>query len=66
MNPLMVGSTKSSVGHTEVASGFLSILTTLLALDSQTIAPNSNFSEVNDDIRAFRDEKMKVTILFSF
>ena len=59
--PLMVGSVKSNVGHTEGAAGFMSVLKALIALDSQMIAPNANFSEVNDDIRAFRDKKMQVS-----
>lgn len=56
----MVGSVKSNVGHTHAAAGFLSILKTLLVLDSQIIPPNSNFSEINDDIRAFREKQMQV------
>lgn len=56
----MVGSVKSSVGHTESASGFLSILKTLLVLDSQIIPPNSNLSEINDDIRALREKQLQV------
>lgn len=54
----------SSVGHTEATSGLLSILKTLLVLDSQIIPPNSNLSEINDEIRAFREKKMKVIFFF--
>ncbi|KAK7571973.1 hypothetical protein V9T40_014445 [Parthenolecanium corni] len=59
--PLMVGSVMSCVGHTEAASGLLSVLKTLLVLDSQNIPPNANLSEVNQDIRAIREKKIKVT-----
>lgn len=62
----MVGSIKSNVGHSEVASGFLSILKTLIALDSQIIPPNANFSEVNEDIRAFYAKQMQVMIFIYF
>lgn len=56
----MIGSVMSTVGHNEAAAGFLSILKTLLVLDSEIIPPNSNFSEINDDIRALRDKHMQV------
>lgn len=61
--PLMIGSVKSSVGHTEASAGFLSILKTLIAMNSEMIPPNSNFTEINKDIRAFQENRMKVSII---
>ncbi|XP_065212309.1 fatty acid synthase-like [Planococcus citri] len=58
--PLLVGSVKSHVGHTEATAGFMSVLKALLALDSGYIAPNMHFSEPNPILKPLIENKLKV------
>ncbi|OQE41435.1 hypothetical protein PENCOP_c005G04604 [Penicillium coprophilum] len=48
--PLLVGSVKSNIGHTEGASGLVSVIKTTLALERGFVPPNCNFEKVNDEI----------------
>lgn len=58
--PLLVGSVKSNVGHTEGASGFMSILKALIALDTGIIAPNKDLVHINDRIEELRKGELLV------
>lgn len=48
--PLLVGSVKSNIGHTESTSGACSITKVLLALDSGIVPPNINFTRIRPGI----------------
>ncbi|KAG0155247.1 hypothetical protein PDIDSM_821 [Penicillium digitatum] len=48
--PLLVGSVKSNVGHTEGTSGVVSVIKTALALERGFVPPNCNFEKSNDEI----------------
>ncbi|KAF7587147.1 hypothetical protein BBP40_007675 [Aspergillus hancockii] len=48
--PLYVGSLKSNVGHTESASGVISIIKTAMMLEKELILPNCNFEQPNPAI----------------
>lgn len=50
-SPLLVGSIKSNVGHTEAAAPFMSLLKGILAFETDTIAPNINLKEIDRDIK---------------
>ncbi|KAK7602868.1 hypothetical protein V9T40_006842 [Parthenolecanium corni] len=58
--PLLVGSVKSNVGHTESAAGFMSILKALFALDSDQIAPNMHFTKPNPELEPLVQGRLKV------
>ncbi|PYI24538.1 putative polyketide synthase [Aspergillus violaceofuscus CBS 115571] len=48
--PLLVGSVKSNIGHTETASGLASIIKVTMALEKGYIPPSANFEKPNKDI----------------
>ncbi|XP_044719870.1 KR domain-containing protein [Hirsutella rhossiliensis] len=48
--PLLVGSVKSNVGHTEGASGIISVIKTALMLERGLVLPNCNFEKANEEI----------------
>lgn len=48
--PLLIGSVKTNLGHTEAASGLVSIIKTVLALERGIIPPSINFEKPNPKI----------------
>ncbi|KAL5284794.1 hypothetical protein ACFFRR_006855 [Megaselia abdita] len=58
--PLLIGSIKSNLGHSENASGLCSLVKVLLALDKGLIAPNLNFQVPNPEIKALLEGRLKV------
>ena len=58
--PLLVGSIKSRIGHTEGAAGLVAVLRALFALDSGILSPNDPVSKVNTTINAFNENKLQV------
>ncbi|KAF3028235.1 t1pks [Penicillium rubens] len=48
--PLLIGSIKTNVGHTEAASGLASIIKTALAMENGVIPPSINFEKPNPKI----------------
>lgn len=51
--PLLVGSIKTVVGHTEGAAGIAGILKASLALQNSTIPPNLLFDKLNPNIKPY-------------
>lgn len=49
-DPVLVGSVKTNVGHTEPVSGIAAIIKTAYALKTRTIAPNLNYESNNPNI----------------
>jgi acyl transferase domain-containing protein len=49
-NPLMLGSVKTNIGHTEAAAGIAGVIKTVLALQHQTIPANLHFQTPNPQI----------------
>ena len=49
-DPLYIGSVKSNIGHTEGASGIMSVIKTALMLEKGFILPNINFNRPNEAI----------------
>eukprot|EP00064_Thunnus_orientalis_P003928 superscaffoldBa00000342_g3939 len=58
--PLLIGSTKSNMGHPEPASGLAAVTKVLLSLERGVWAPNLHFSSPNPDIPALTDGRVQV------
>ncbi|KAI1774978.1 putative FSP1 [Hypoxylon cercidicola] len=57
--PLLIGSVKTNVGHTETTSGLASIIKTVLAIEKGMIPPSINFEKPNPKL-ALEDWRLKV------
>ena len=51
-SPLLIGSVKSVIGHTEGAAGVASLIKTALCLKHRLIPPNMNFNRIHPKIDA--------------
>lgn len=58
--PLLVGSVKSNLGHTESASGACSIAKVILSFQNGQIPPNIHFETVRSSIPALTEKRMIV------
>lgn len=58
--PLLIGSVKSNLGHTEGSSGICSITKVILAFQTGLVAPNLHFNEARKDIPALIEGRLKV------
>lgn len=58
--PLLIGSVKSNIGHTEPTSGICSIVKVILAFQSGQIPPNIHFNEPRKEIEALQEGRMIV------
>jgi len=59
--PLLVGSTKSNMGHAESASGLASLAKVLIAVHDRALPANLHFNEPNPDIPSLTDGRLKVS-----
>ncbi|XP_043200491.1 fatty acid synthase-like [Amphibalanus amphitrite] len=58
--PLLLGSVKSNMGHSEPASGLCSVAKVLIAMETGVIPGNLHFSQPNPDIDALHDGRIQV------
>uniref|UniRef100_A0A0K8V335 Fatty acid synthase n=1 Tax=Bactrocera latifrons TaxID=174628 RepID=A0A0K8V335_BACLA len=58
--PLLIGSVKSNMGHSEPASGVCSIAKILIAMEEGVIPANLHYSEPNPDLYGLSDGRLKV------
>uniref|UniRef100_A0A8B9BZ50 Fatty acid synthase n=1 Tax=Anser brachyrhynchus TaxID=132585 RepID=A0A8B9BZ50_9AVES len=58
--PLLIGSTKSNMGHPEPASGLAALAKVVLSLEHGLWAPNLHFSDPHPDIPALHNGSLKV------
>jgi len=58
--PLLIGSVKSNMGHSEISSGLSSLAKVIIAMHDHAIPPNLHFSEPNPDIPGLFDGRLKV------
>lgn len=58
--PLIVGSVKSNIGHTESCSGACSIAKVILTFETGRIPPNINFEQIRPSIPALTEKRMIV------
>ncbi|KAG9267961.1 fatty acid synthase [Astyanax mexicanus] len=59
-DPLLIGSTKSNMGHPEPASGLAALAKVVLSLEHGVWAPNIHFQNPNPDIPALTDGRLRV------
>ncbi|XP_034049139.1 fatty acid synthase [Thalassophryne amazonica] len=59
-NPLLIGSTKSNMGHPEPASGLAALAKVLLSAERGVWAPNLHFNSPNPDIPALVNGQVHV------
>ena len=58
--PLLIGSVKSNMGHSEPASGVCSIAKLLIAMEAGMLPGNLHFNSPNPDLYGLMDGRMKV------
>ncbi|XP_077184140.1 fatty acid synthase [Paroedura picta] len=58
--PLLIGSTKSNMGHPEPASGLAALAKVVLSLEHGLWAPNIHYNTPNPDIPALQDGRIEV------
>ncbi|KAL4953386.1 hypothetical protein BDW69DRAFT_184521 [Aspergillus filifer] len=58
-NPLLIGSVKTNIGHTEPVSGLASVIKVILAMERGKIPPSINFEKPNPAL-SLDDWRMKV------
>ncbi|XP_059048240.1 fatty acid synthase-like [Achroia grisella] len=58
--PLMIGSVKSNLGHTEPASGLCSIAKMCIAYSTGLIPPNLNYKAPRDGVAALAEGRLQV------
>ncbi|XP_054723843.1 fatty acid synthase-like [Uloborus diversus] len=58
--PLLVGSTKSNMGHSEPSSGICSVVKVLIGMETGLIPPNLHFNTPNPEIKPLIDGEVKV------
>jgi fatty acid synthase len=61
--PLLIGSVKSNMGHSEAASGLCSLTKVLIAMEHGLIPPNMHFSNPRQDVEGLLTGRFKVPIL---
>lgn len=59
-DPLLVGSVKSNIGHTESTSGACSIAKVILTFENGLIPPNIHFEKIRPEIPALLEKRMIV------
>lgn len=59
-DPLLVGSVKSNIGHTESSSGACSIAKVILTFENELIPPNIHFDKIRSEIPALVEKRMIV------
>ncbi|XP_050301861.1 fatty acid synthase [Anthonomus grandis grandis] len=59
-SPLLIGSVKSNMGHSEPASGLCSLAKIVIAMEQGVIPGNLHFKSPNLDIPALSDGRLKV------
>ncbi|CAG9832335.1 unnamed protein product [Diabrotica balteata] len=59
-DPLLIGSVKSNLGHSEPSSGFCSITKSIIAFETGLIPPNINYTCPRDEILGLVEKRMIV------
>ena len=62
-SPLLIGSVKSNMGHSEPASGLCAVVKVITAMELGLIPPNLHFSNPRQDVEGLLAGRFKVHIL---
>ena len=65
-SPLLIGSLKSIIGHTEATAGVASLIRVALSMKHRQLTPNMHFTQLNPSIRAEQFNLHIVQTLFDF
>ncbi|RZC40858.1 Ketoacyl-synt C, ketoacyl-synt, and/or PS-DH domain containing protein, partial [Asbolus verrucosus] len=57
--PLLIGSVKCSIGHTEPASGLCSLIKVIIAMETGLIAPNIYLKKIKAGMEGFEQGRLK-------
>jgi fatty acid synthase len=60
--PLLIGSTKSNMGHAEPAASLCSVVKIALSIQHGVIPPNLHFMNPNPKVPALHDGRLKVLV----
>lgn len=60
--PLKIGSVKANTGHTESASGLVSLAKSIFIFENEKIIPNINIKQVRQDCEAFVEGRIEVAL----
>ncbi|XP_067206011.1 fatty acid synthase-like [Linepithema humile] len=58
--PLLIGSVKSNLGHSEGASSMCQIAKVIIAMETGLIPPNINFTQIRKGVKAFEEGSIRV------
>ncbi|KDN68948.1 putative beta-ketoacyl synthase domain-containing protein [Colletotrichum sublineola] len=61
LKPLQIGSVKGLIGHTEGASGVVSLIKVLLMMHENCIPPQASFNVINPAVKALPSDNMSIT-----
>ena len=61
--PLLIGSVRTNMGHSEPASGLCSVVKVITAMEHGLIPPNLHFSNPRQDVEGLLAGRFKVHIL---
>ena len=61
-SPLLIGSTKSNMGHAEPASGLAALAKVLIAMHDHVIPANLHLNQPNSSIPGLTDGRLKVCL----
>jgi fatty acid synthase len=59
-SPLLIGSVKSNLGHSEPASGLCSVTKVLIAMETGIIPPNLHYCNPREGVEALVEGRLKV------
>ncbi|XP_044748944.1 fatty acid synthase-like [Coccinella septempunctata] len=57
--PLLIGSVKTNIGHTEMSSGLTSVIKVVLTMESGIIPRMLHLNKIGDEFTAFHEGKLK-------
>ncbi|KAI2787746.1 Highly reducing polyketide synthase azaB [Penicillium oxalicum] len=60
-SPLVIGSVKTNIGHTEAASGLAGVIKVVMAMEKRAIPPHMNFESPNEKI-SLEGLKLKIPL----
>jgi fatty acid synthase len=60
--PLLIGSVKSNIGHTEGASGLCAIIKVIIGMETGFIPPNLHYNNPREEVDSLINGQLKVNI----